>query len=79
MGIDGFRVDAACWLYEDPRLVDFSEDPDRPPEAQPDEYRYWDRSPTYNQPKTLELLADMRQFLDVYAIADGRQRFLYKF
>ena len=74
MGIDGFRVDAACWLYEDPRLVDFSEDPDRPPEAQPDEYRYWDRSNAYNQPRTLDFLASIRQLLDIYSSADGRAR-----
>ena len=48
--------------------------PDRPPEAQPDEYRYWDRSNAYNQPRTLDFLASIRQLLDIYSSADGRPR-----
>ena len=74
MGVDGFRVDAVPFIYEDQRFLDEPEDPNRPPESKPDEYRYWNHIYSYNQPKTLEFLADVRQLLDVYTSADGQQR-----
>ena len=74
LGVDGFRVDAVCWIYEDPELRDFTEDPGRANGSQPDEWRYWNTSRAYNLPKTLDFLASFRQLLDIYSSADGRPR-----
>lgn len=74
MGVDGFRVDAVPHMYEDQRFLDEPENPNRDPEAKPDEHRYWDHIYTFNQPDVLVWLADMRQLMDIYSSADGRVR-----
>jgi glycosidase len=73
-GVDGFRVDAVPMIYEDQRFLDEPEDPNRDPEAKPDEYKYWNHIYTYNLPQVTEFLADVRQLLDVYTKSDGRVR-----
>ena len=74
LGVDGFRVDAVPFIYEDQRFLDEPVNPDRDPAAKPDEYRYYLHPYSYNQPKTLEFLADMRRLLDVYSTSDGQIR-----
>lgn len=74
MGVDGFRVDAVPHMFEDPDFRDEPEDPDRPPEALPDEYRYWLHPFTYNLPKVLDSLAEIRKLIDIYTIQDGKER-----
>lgn len=75
LGVDGFRVDAVAWIYEDPEWRDNPENPNRLPETTPSEYAYWDHVHTYNLPGVPVFLADMRQLLDVYSSADGRRRY----
>lgn len=74
MGVDGFRMDTVPSMFEDQRFLDEPEDPNRPPEAIPSEHRYWLHIYTYNQPPTLDALAEFRQLLDIYTLADGRER-----
>ena len=74
LGVDGFRVDAVPFIYEDQRFLDEPVNPDRDPAAKPDEYRYYSHVYSYNQPRTLEFLADMRRLLDIYSTSDGQIR-----
>jgi alpha-glucosidase len=73
-GVDGFRVDAVPYLFEDQRFLDEPENPDRPPEALPDEYRYWLHPYSYNLPAVLDSLAQLRQTIEIYSIPDSKQR-----
>jgi alpha-glucosidase len=73
-GVDGFRVDAVPWMFEDQSFPDEPEDPNRPPEALPDEYRYWSHPYTYNLPAVLDSLAQLRQTIELFSLSDGRER-----
>jgi hypothetical protein len=44
-------------MFEDQSFLDEPEDPNRPPEALPDEYRYWLHPYTYNLPPVFDALA----------------------
>lgn len=74
MGVDGFRVDAVPHMFEDQRYLDEPEDPDRPEDSLPDEYRYWLHPYTYNLPEVLDALAEIRRLIDIYTISDGKER-----
>lgn len=73
-GVDGFRVDAPPWMFEDQSFLDQPPDPDRPPEALPDEFRYWLHPYTYNLPAVLDALAKLRQTMERFSLSDGKER-----
>ena len=73
-GVDGFRIDAAPFLFEDPELRDAEPDPNRDPAALPDEYRYWNHKYNENLPALLDIMIEMKQLIDVYTAADGVER-----
>jgi len=75
MGVDGFRVDAVPHMFEDPELREEPEDPNRPPEALPDEYRYYLHPYTYDLPAVRDTLAQFRKLLDIYTALDGKDRY----
>ncbi|MBV8816501.1 MAG: alpha-glucosidase [Verrucomicrobia bacterium] len=69
-GVDGFRLDAITTLAHDPNLRD---NPARPKEMRPQRFAdsnnpfSWQESLyTRDQPRTLELLADLRTLIDRY-------------
>jgi len=74
LGVDGFRLDAVPMIYEEHYDLDEPEDPNRPPEALPEEYRYWQHPYTYNLPRVLVALAEFRRFVDIYSLTDGIER-----
>lgn len=74
-GVDGFRVDAVPHMYEDQRFLDHAPSAERPPEALPDEYRYWENTYTYNLPQVLDALAAIRKLCDEYSATDNKTRF----
>jgi glycosidase len=73
-GVDGFRVDAPPWMFEDQSFLDQPPDPDRPLEALPDEFRYWLHPYTYNLPAVLDALAELRKTMDRFSLSDGKER-----
>ncbi|XP_021952619.1 alpha-glucosidase isoform X1 [Folsomia candida] len=74
MGVDGFRVDAVPHMFEDQRYLDEPADPNAPEGSLPDEYRYYLHPYTYNLPKVLDALAEIRQLIDIYTAFDGKDR-----
>jgi alpha-glucosidase len=74
MGVDGFRFDAVPHMFEVPELTDEPENPDRPSDALPDEYRYWSHPYTYDLPAVRDTLAQFRQIIDIYSALDGKDR-----
>jgi hypothetical protein len=62
-------------MFEDQSFLDEPEDPNRPPEALPDEYRYWLHPYTYNLPPVFDALAQFRQTMELFSLSDGKERY----
>ena len=65
MGVEGFRVDATPFIYEDPQLRD--EPRSYAPNTTPHDYLYLNHIYTTDLPATYELYGSWRKFLDEYS------------
>ncbi|KAM0733412.1 Maltase 1 [Formica fusca] len=65
LGIDGFRIDSAPFIYEDPELRD--EPRSNTAGLTPRDYSYLDHIYTVDQKPTYELFGDWRKYVDEYA------------
>lgn len=65
MGIDGYRVDSAVFIFEDKELRD--EPRSYAAGATPRDYTYLDHIYTTDQLPTYELFGSWRKYLDEYA------------
>lgn len=66
LGIDGFRVDSAIFMYEDPKLRD--EPRSYANGATPRDYSYLDHIYTTNLIETYELFGDWKKFVDLHSL-----------
>ena len=79
LGVDGFRVDAAQYLLEDPELRNESVNPDfhGPPEdcatnvSSPDCYNYLVHNLTSNYPGIHSIIKSWRRLLDSYSVGSA--------
>ncbi|KAF5286038.1 hypothetical protein FQR65_LT12973 [Abscondita terminalis] len=67
-GIDGFRMDAVPYIFEDDRLLD---EPLSNSDASPDEYKYLNHIYTSDQPETFDMIYQWRQYIDDYTTEHG--------
>lgn len=65
MGIDGFRIDSAPFIYEDKELRD--EPRSYAPGLTPRDYGYLSHIYTVDQKPTYELFGDWRKYVDEYS------------
>ncbi|XP_065203779.1 maltase A3-like [Planococcus citri] len=72
-GVDGFRLDAVNYLYEDKNYPD--EPLSNKPNVAPEEYDYLDHIYSVNQEETFRVLQDWRAILEKYS-KRGRKRFM---
>lgn len=68
LGIDGFRMDAAPYYYEDQRFLD---EPLSGLTDDPNAYNYTKKIYTRDQPETYEIVRSWRALLDEYSAKDG--------
>ncbi|KAJ4433394.1 hypothetical protein ANN_15653 [Periplaneta americana] len=73
-GVDGFRVDAVPYLFEDPELKDEPLSGD--PNAQPGEAAYLSHIYTQNLPGTYDMVEQWREVVDAKKAEDGQTRLL---
>ncbi|PNF22635.1 Maltase 2 [Cryptotermes secundus] len=73
-GVDGFRIDAVPYLFEDPELRD--EPLSGKPDALPSESQYLTHIYTQNLPKTYDMIQQWRQLVDEKKAEDGQTRVL---
>ena len=71
LGVDGFRMDAVAFIWEDANLADeplsgFVDDPN--------DYRYLNHTYTNNLPGTLDILGQFFTEIHLYTFLDGRDR-----
>ncbi|GLH11384.1 Maltase 2 [Gryllus bimaculatus] len=71
-GIDGFRVDAVPFLFENETLADEPRSYD--PSALPTDEKYLKHIYTQNLPETMDMLTQWRAVLDEYTAKDGETR-----
>ncbi|KAK7794169.1 hypothetical protein R5R35_005369 [Gryllus longicercus] len=71
-GIDGFRVDAVPFLFENATLADEPRSYD--PSALPTDEKYLKHIYTQNLPETMDMLTQWRAVLDEYTAKDGETR-----
>lgn len=69
LGVDGFRVDAILYAYEDEKLLD--EPRSYQPDVGPNDYHYLTHIYTENQPETYALVYEWRRFVDEYVSKNG--------
>lgn len=65
LGIDGFRVDSAAFIFEDPEMRD--EPRSYVQDATPRDYTYLNHIYTLDQRHNYELFETWRKYLDQYA------------
>ena len=71
MAIDGFRMDAVPYLYEDPGFLD---EPRSNKTDDPNSYDYLEHIYTFNLPEVYEMIKDFNNVLSEYEIIDGFDR-----
>ncbi|TRY72059.1 hypothetical protein TCAL_06729 [Tigriopus californicus] len=70
-GVDGFRMDAVPFLFEDPEFLD---EPQRPGATDPDAHDYLEHIYTFNLPEVYDMIGQFRSVLDEYEEVDGLPR-----
>lgn len=71
-GVDGFRVDAVPYIFEDAQLRD--EPLSGNPDALPNDSKYLTHIYTQNLPKTYDMVQQWRQVVDEKKAEDGKTR-----
>lgn len=72
LGIDGFRVDSAGFIYEDRKLR--NEPRSFAAGATPRDYTYLDHIYTIDQPSTYELFGNWSKYIDEYSDAHNQDQ-----
>ena len=71
IGIDGLRIDAVPYLYEDPEFLD---EPKSNKTEDPDSYDYLDHIYTFNLPEVYDMIKGFNDVLEEYEAIDGFDR-----
>ncbi|CAH0390269.1 unnamed protein product [Bemisia tabaci] len=70
-GVDGFRMDAVTYMYEDPNWAD---EELLNSNLDPEDYWSYNHSATMDQPQTYRMITTFREILDGYTRKDGQTR-----
>lgn len=63
-GLDGFRIDAICFIYE---RADFADEPESGEAGfVPTDYSYWKHVCTRDQPENVDLAKELEEFVNSY-------------
>ncbi|GAB1868077.1 alpha-glucosidase [Camponotus japonicus] len=73
-GVEGFRIDALNFMYEDPRFLD--EPLSNAPGVPDNDYNFLDHIYTKDLPETYEVLKTWRQLLNDYSATDDTKMIL---
>ena len=76
-GVDGFRMDAVPFLFENPEFLDEPESgkPDIPDE---EDYGFLNHIYTFNLPEVYDMIHQFNDVIKEFEIADGFDRSVYK-
>ena len=71
IGIDGLRIDAVPYIFED---EEFKDEPISGESENPDDYNYLDHIYTFNLPEHFDMIWQFNEVLSEYEIIDGQDR-----
>lgn len=75
-GIDGFRVDAVPFLFEDPTFLDETKKPEELALKEKNTYDQYFHDNTMDLPETYDIICQFREVLDEYKKKDGKTRYV---
>lgn len=73
-GIDGFRVDAVPYLFEDPQFLDETRKPEELALKEKNTYDQYIHDYTMDLPETYDMIRQFRVVFDEYKNKDGKTR-----
>ena len=71
MGIDGFRMDAVPFIFEDP---EFKDEPLSHQSDDPNDYNYLNHTYTFNLPEHYDMLGQFNDVISEFELIDGNDR-----
>jgi len=71
MGIDGFRMDAVPFIFEDP---EFKDEPLSHQSDDPNDYNYLNHTYTFNLPEHYDMLKQFNDVISEFELIDGNDR-----
>ena len=71
MGIDGFRMDAVPFIFEDP---EFKDEPLSNQSDDPNDYNYLNHTYTFNLPEHYDMLGQFNDVISEFELIDGNDR-----
>ncbi len=74
MGIDGFRMDAVPYMFED---TQFKDEPLTNQTLDSDDYNYLDHIYTFNLPEHYDMISQFYQVMKEYELIDGHHRYAF--
>ncbi|VVC30056.1 Glycoside hydrolase superfamily,Glycosyl hydrolase, family 13, catalytic domain [Cinara cedri] len=74
LGVDGYRVDAVPFLFEDSRFLDEPRKPERLASKEINTYLQYDHPYTMDLNETYDMISQFRSVLDEYKQKDGKTR-----
>jgi len=75
LGIDGFRVDAVQFLFEDPKFLDETKKLEELALKEKNTYDQYIHEYTTDLPETYDIIRQFRVVLDEYKKKDGKTRY----
>lgn len=73
-GVDGYRVDAVPFLFEDPGFKDEPKLPELLTLKKKNVYDHYNHTYTKDLPETLDMINQFRSVMDEYKKKDGKTR-----
>ena len=70
-GVDGLRMDAVPYIFED---LEFKDEPESGQSQDPDDYNYLDHIYTFGLEEHYLMIKEFYQVLEEYELIDGKHR-----
>lgn len=75
LGVDGYRIDAVPFLFEDSQFLDEPRKPEDLASKEKNTYDQYYHKYTENLPETYDMIAQFREVFDEYTRRDGKTRY----
>lgn len=75
LGVDGYRVDAVPFLFEDPEFLDEPRKPEEMASKEKNTYEQYIHTNTMDLNETYDMIGQFREVLDEYKRKDGNTRY----
>lgn len=79
LGVDGYRVDAVPYLFENTQFLDEPRKPEYLASKEKNTYDQYDHPYTADLPETYDMIKQFRDVVDEFKKKDGKTRYLGSF